>query len=84
MWEKQKHVEGFYNVSTKIIDIQARLGNVTIMPRCKVYSWLDMRQRNRVYERMFTATPLWMNEWMKEWMNACMYVCMYAYAYVYF
>ena len=77
MWAQLKHVKGFSNVSTRITDIQASLGNVTIMPACKVYSWLDMWHRNRVYERLFTATSLQKNEWM----HACMCVCRYIYTY---
>jgi hypothetical protein len=38
MWAQLKHVEGFSEVSAKVIDIQARLGNVTIMREYKVYS----------------------------------------------
>jgi len=38
MWAQLKHVEDFSKVSTKLTDTQARLGNVTITPECKVYS----------------------------------------------
>jgi hypothetical protein len=74
MRTKIRHVEGFSKVSAKIIDIQVRLGNVTVMPSCKIYSWLDMRQRNSAYGSLFTATSLSINEWMNSWLCVRMHI----------
>jgi hypothetical protein len=84
MWAQMKHVEVFYNFSTKIIYIQARLGNLTIMLACKVYTDLIWDTVTECMKGCSLPPPYkWPNEWKNEWMNACMCVRMHIRMHIY-